>query len=165
MDRLAVGIVRTSHGVRGYLKVRSLSGETEHLLRLREVRLKKDRGEKDYAVERWQSVGDGLLLKLAGVDSPEEAKKLAGSEIWAEREAAAPLGEGEYYTADLHGCRLYLEDQQVGTVTGMTDNGLYDLLIVQTQHGERLIPFDSRCIGRVEPAENFIELLDGELLE
>ena len=165
MSRLAIGIVRTSHGVQGYVKVKSFSGETAHLLKLRSVRLVKDNKEKDYVVEDAAPFSGGVLLKFAGVDSPEEAKLLAGFEIWAEREEAAPLEEGEYYTADLHGCGLYLEGERVGTVTGMTESGFYDLLIVSTEKGERLIPFDGRCIGRVATEEEYIELLDEELLE
>ncbi len=165
MSRLAVGIVRTSHGVRGYVKVKSFSGETAHLLKLRSVRLVKGNKEKDYVVAEAAPFSDGVLLKFAGIDSPEDAKQLAGYEIWAEREDAAPLEEGEYYTADLHGCGLFLEGERVGTVTGMTESGLYDLLIVRTEKGERLVPFDGRCIGKVATEEGYIELLDEELLK
>jgi 16S rRNA processing protein RimM len=165
MERLAVGVVRTSHGVHGHVKVRSFSGETAHLMSIVQVRLRKDNREKDYTVEEWRALGDGVLLKLQGIDTPEKAKELAGYEIWAPRESAAPLQEGEYYTADLHGCDLYAAGEKVGTVTGMTDSGLYDLLIVQTDRGERLVPFDGRFIGRVDPAEGYIELLERELVE
>jgi 16S rRNA processing protein RimM len=165
MDLLAVGIVRTSHGVHGYVKVRSFSGETAHLLELQTVRLWKDRREKEYAVEDGKLFGDGVLLKLQGVDTPEAAKRLAGSEIWAAREEAAPLGEGEFYTADLHGCGVYVEGEKAGTVTGMTETGLYDVLIVSTEKGERLVPFDGRFVGAVDPEKGYIELLEKELLE
>lgn len=110
-------------------------------------------------------MGDGLLMKFRGIDTPEAAKQLAGHEIWIPREAAAPLTEGEYYTADLHGCGVYVDGEKAGTVTGMTESGLYDLLIVDTGAGERLVPFDRRFIGRVAPAEGVIELLAKELLE
>ncbi len=32
MERLAVGVVRAAHGTGGEVRVRSFSGETEHLL-------------------------------------------------------------------------------------------------------------------------------------
>ncbi|MGC9313709.1 MAG: ribosome maturation factor RimM, partial [Sediminispirochaetaceae bacterium] len=42
MERLVVGIVRTSHGIKGYVKVMSLSGEQRHFLNMKEVHLLKD---------------------------------------------------------------------------------------------------------------------------
>lgn len=165
MEKLAVAVVRTSHGVRGYVKVTSLSGETEHLLKLEELSLRKEGREKGYRVEDMRPIKDGLLLKLEGVDTPEEGKRLAGSEIWVDRDAAARLAEGEYYISDMIGCSLLFEGKSCGEIVAVGDNGVSDLLEVETRKGIRIVPFTARFIGTVDLEAGVIELLDGELLE
>src|SRR6056297_1164093 len=104
MEKLAVGIVRTSHGVQGYVKVKSFSGETDHFSNMGEVLLVKDNREKAYRIEAVKTVHEGVLIKFEGIDTPEAGKLLAGSEIWVERSLSAPLEEGEFYAADVQDC-------------------------------------------------------------
>ncbi|MFP4267910.1 MAG: ribosome maturation factor RimM, partial [Spirochaetaceae bacterium] len=89
-EALAVGVIRTSHGVRGYVKVSSLSGEVEHLLSLKTVLVRNKNREKEYRVEDTRPFKKGILLKLEGIETPEEGKALAGAELWVDREEAAP---------------------------------------------------------------------------
>ncbi len=52
MDRmLATGRVQRPHGVEGYLKVESFSGEIKHLLRLRSVVLGNETETRSFEVE------------------------------------------------------------------------------------------------------------------
>lgn len=165
MDTLAVGIIRTSHGVRGYLKVKSLSGETAHFFHMKKVNVRTDKKEKEYGVEDVKPYKDGVLLKLEGVDTPEKGKSLAGAEIWVEREAAAPCAEDEFYISDLHGARLIYKGKNIGRVVSVGESGLYDLLEVDTGSGTRLVPFSERYIGTVDLENGTIELLDDEIFE
>lgn len=165
MDGLAVGIIRTSHGVRGYVKVLSLSGEVEHLLALKSVLVRNKNREKEYRVEDTRPFKDGILLKLEGIDNPEEGKALAGAELWVEREEAAPLAEEEYYIADLIGCDLVYGGSKVADILSIGGNGFDDLMEVKTGKGIRIIPFTSRFVGAVDLEKRTVELRAPELLE
>jgi 16S rRNA processing protein RimM len=165
METLAVGIIRTSHGVHGYVKVMSLSGETDHLFELEQVSLRKNGREKVYRVEEVKSFKDGVLMKLEGVDTPEAGKALAGSELWVERDLAAPLTEGEYYISDMIGCSLVCGGSRCGEVVSVSETGVADLLEVKTGRGVRMIPFTSKFVGEVDLESGTIELLEPELLE
>ncbi|MFO7849436.1 MAG: ribosome maturation factor RimM [Spirochaetia bacterium] len=165
MDGFAVGIVRTSHGVRGYVKVSSLSGEVSHLLTLKSVLVRNKNREKEYRVESAKPLGQGVLLKLEGIDTPEEGKALAGSELWVDREQAAPLSDDEYYIADLIGCDLMYEGSKAGEIVSLSSNGFDDLMEVKTENGIRIVPFTSRFIGTVDLDRGTVELLNPELLE
>ncbi|MCK5197610.1 MAG: 16S rRNA processing protein RimM, partial [Spirochaetales bacterium] len=57
MDEIAIGKIRTSHGVKGFLKVLSFSGETEHFLELKEFVLKKNGKTKVLTVESIRASG------------------------------------------------------------------------------------------------------------
>ena len=50
MDDIAIGKIRTSHGVNGFVKVLSFSGQTDHFLKLKEFVLKKDCIDMQYTL-------------------------------------------------------------------------------------------------------------------
>ena len=133
MDQFVVGIIRGSYGLEGMFKIESTSGEYDHFHDMREVTLRKGETER-HAVVEFVSVKAGtLLMKCAGIDTPEDAKKLSGWKIIVPRENACPLHEGEYYISDLIGCSLIYEDTRnglaagsapvIGTVTDVLEGG------------------------------------------
>jgi 16S rRNA processing protein RimM len=104
-ERFVIGLIGAPFGVKGRVKVQSLSGEKEHILALTKALLRKDGAEQEYTVE--EAFPDPLSLKFAGIDSPEAAKTLKGAEIIASREQAAPLNADEFYVEDLIGLEVY----------------------------------------------------------
>jgi 16S rRNA processing protein RimM len=158
---LAVGRVQKSHGLKGYIKVKSLSGEIEHLLRLTNVHLGSAGTLTVFQVENVRRASGAVLLKLVGIDSPENAAEYRGQLIWVERRFASALGKEEYYIADLEGCRLFREGVPIGTVVAVPEGGGGDFLEVESTEGKRLIvPFSSHFVGRVDIAERRIELTE-----
>lgn len=166
MKSVVVGKVRTSHGVRGFLKIKSLSGETGHLLKLKELTLRYDGKDRLFAVESVKEAGpEDVLLKLEGIDTPEEGKRWSGSDVVVPAEYAAELREDEYYFSDLIGCSVMMGAEVAGTVESVIENGISELLEVRTGGGKRIIPFQKRFVGRVDVKERTIELLVPELLD
>ena len=106
IERLAAGLIRGAHGLAGFVKVSSLSGEDGHFYRLARCYLRQGGQFHPYEVEAVKGRGGELYLKLAGVSTAGEAAALSGQEIWVDRADASPLAEGEYYLADLCRCRL-----------------------------------------------------------
>ncbi len=165
MDLVAVAVVRAAHGVAGELRVRSLSGEVEHLLKLRAVVLRHKGRERAAEIVRARPAAADVLLTLAGVTTREEAQRLAGWEIWSDRAEAAPLASGEYYAADICRCGVYVAGQRRGTVTAVCDVGARQLLEVLTADGRTvLVPFVDRFVGEVDVAAGRIELRGDEVL-
>jgi 16S rRNA processing protein RimM len=166
MEDVAIGKVRTSHGVRGFLKVMSFSGETDHFFQLKEVVLRISGKNRSFLVEEIKTGGPGnLFIKLEGIDTPEEGKRWAGAELLVPKEAGAALGEDEYYYSDLIGSRLLFEGLEVGKVLSIIENGVTELLEIQTGAGTKIVPFQNPFIGKVDTAERTIELLEYGLLE
>ncbi|MFW5684900.1 MAG: ribosome maturation factor RimM, partial [Spirochaetota bacterium] len=122
-NELVIGRVRTAHGVRGELKVEPLSRETRHFRGLREVTMIRGDRRERVEIESVREAHRVVLVKLVGVDSPEEAKKWRGWEMAVPRELAAPLQEDEYYFADLVGLRVIFESSDVGVVRDLWEGG------------------------------------------
>jgi len=159
---LAVGGVVRTHGVRGHVRVRSYSGETAHIERLRAVRVGTSPAAREYQVEEVREAGGDVLMKLGGVDSPEAAAGLRGLDLWVERESACPLEADEYYVGDLCECRVYRDGRDVGTVRSVIEGGATDLIEVAGASGaDFLVPFVKECVVDIHLAQKRICLKEG----
>ena len=165
MDRIAIGKVATNYGFSGFMKVFSFSGELHHFRRLREIYLLSKGDFVSYKVEEVRASEDRIVMKLAGIDDREAAKRLAGSEIWVQRRYASRRRRGEYYIGDLCGCAVFSNRRHVGTVRSVGNYGAGDILEIERKSGEVfMVPFTERYVGKVNVRSRRI-LLREESLE
>ncbi len=162
---IATGVLRGPHGIQGNIKLRTYSGEYEYLKNLSEIELRKEGQTRLMSVEKFIDHGKEVLVKFVGVNTPEEARRYNGWELWVSRDDASPLEGGEFYVADLIGCDLFFNDLKEGTVVSSYEGAQSLLLEVEKSDGKKvLIPFMKEFIGAVDITEKRIELLMGELL-
>ena len=166
-SQFIVGIVGPPFGLKGFMKVRSLSGETAHLLALDSVTLRHQGRVKAFLVEAAEERGNALLMKFQGVNTPEEAKALQGGEIIVPRSEGAALGAGEYYVEDLRGIAIQGKDgKPLGIVLDVLEGGGGCLLEVELPGGAaRLIPFRSEFLGDIDLEARSVVLLAPWILE
>ena len=153
-------------GLEGFVKVRPFSGEIGHFSRLKTVSLKLDGKEKTWEIAEVLPRGNFLLMRFAGIDSPEAARLLNGAEIIAGREYAAPLKKGEYYVEDLKGIEVVTAEGQVlGHIADVLEGGGGQLAEVALLSGEkRLAPFRKEFFGELNLGGGKIELLEPWIL-
>jgi 16S rRNA processing protein RimM len=169
-ERFVSAVILSPFALEGFVKARSLSGETEHLLRLSSAVLRGKFGERVYKIEKSLTIGGvpaHILIKFDGIDTPEAAKTLSGSEILLSRLEAAPLAEGEYYIEDLKGLRI-LDNNGVtlGEVSGILEGGGGQLVETRLSSGaSKLIPFRNEFFGEISLEKKEITLLAAWILE
>ena len=162
-EKLATARLGSPYGVRGFQALRSYSGDTEHLFRLREVELREARSGKLRAasVAAIRRVGDRVVARIGGVTTPEQARALAGWELWVPRSAASELAHDEYYATDLCGCTVLQRGQAVGTVTNVLAAGGGDVLeVTGPEGGSFMVPFRALFVPALDVAARRIELAE-----
>lgn len=156
-DKLVIGIIQTSFGVNGEVKVKSLSGETEHFFTLKNIYLKKKGVFYQFRVEKIRVVSDTIILKLEGIDTPEQGKELSRRKIWVPRENACPLEDDEYYYGDLFQCDVIKNNQKIGKVKSVFEAGIDFMLEVECLNGKTfMLPFADEYIDDVDIKNNII---------
>lgn len=155
-----MGRIRRAHGIHGFVRFETFSGETSHFPAMRHVELRGyGRAPRGYDVETFRLGVPILLMKLAGVDDRDAAAALTGREIWVGRPYAAPLGPDEYYLADLSGCELHQNGRVVGTVHAVLEAGAGDMLEAVTAEGRTaLVPFRRQFVLAADVEAGVIEL-------
>jgi 16S rRNA processing protein RimM len=165
-ERFVVALVGPPFGLRGFVKVRSLSGEVQHLLKPRRLTVRRGDREQIWELEAVEEAASSLLMKFRGIDSPEAAKTLKGAEILLDREEAAPLRPGEYYIEDLKDLEVYAGTEAVGTITDILEGGGGNLAELRLTSGEtRLVPFRDEFFGDIDLEGRRVELLCRWILE
>lgn len=104
------------------------------------------------------------MLKLRGIDSISDAERLVGSEVRIPGSEVPPAVEGAYYTFDLKGCRVYTPaGEWLGAVSGWIETSGTELLVVEHEGGELLIPFAEAFLKSVdvEAKRIVVELPEG----
>ncbi len=165
---LATGVIRSPHGVKGYVKVHPYSDDFDHFFKLKEVTLQRGDKTRRLEVEKVQNHSDELLMKFRGIDTPEDARFISGWDILVPREQASKLGDGEVYTADLPGMKLVYDNEEVAEVVSVMDGAQALLLEVRTSRNDKmhLIPFMKGVfVDDVDVESGTMRLLRLELLD
>lgn len=150
---LRVGVISSTHGVRGEVKVFPTTDDLERFLDLKDVILVTPRKEQlPLIVEGVKFFKQFAILKFKGIDNIDDIQKYKGCDLMVSRENAAPLAENEYYIGDLIGMKVVSDDgKELGTLTDVLETGANDVYVVQQKNrNELLLPVIDECILDVD---------------
>jgi 16S rRNA processing protein RimM len=138
---VVVGRVVKPHGVRGEMRVEPETDFPDRLLGLRDAYLIRGGRPVPVSVETVRQTADAVLVKLAGITSPEEAAAWRGALLAVPREAAAVPPEGRFFVFDVIGMAVVMESgEPLGTVEEIIRTPGNDVFVVRGLRGEVLVP-------------------------
>lgn len=150
-NRLCVGIIAGSHGVRGLVRVKSFTAVPDDLAFYRPI-TDADGGRR-FDLEIVGEVRGLLLARIAGIGDRDAADRLRGTELYIERDILPPVEEeGEYYHADLIGLAAVGADGSVlGKVQAVHDFGAGSMIeIALVTGGDIVLPFTGETFPEVD---------------
>jgi 16S rRNA processing protein RimM len=162
-DLLKVGVITTTHGVRGEVKVFPTT-DPERFLDLEYVLLDAGREMKKLEIRNVKFFKNLVILKFNGIDNINDIEMYKGRDLWVPREEAQELDEDEYYIGDLIGMEVFTEEGHFGIVKDVMETGANEVYIIDSDvHGEVLVPAIKQCIENVdvENGKMQIRLLEG----
>jgi 16S rRNA processing protein RimM len=166
--RFVAGIVGAPFGLKGFVKVKPLSGEIEHLLKLKSVTLRQGEKEREFPIDESVAILPALAIRFAGFHTPEAVQVLKGAELMVERKDAAPLQASEFYIEDLKGLSVAVADgaEPLGQITGIIEGGGGDLAEIRLQNGEtKLVPFRKEFFTDIDLEKKQLILQNQWILE
>jgi 16S rRNA processing protein RimM len=159
---LIVGYILAPWGLRGEVKVEVATDFPERLAPQKLVYL----NARPLEIESCRPHKQHLVVKLATIDSVEDAEKLRGQDLTIPRSELYPLPEGQYYTFQLIGLKVVTtEGKLLGRITEIMTTGSNDVYIVEGKRSEILIPAIEDVVKSIdlEKGKMVIEAIEGLL--
>lgn len=147
-----MGRIAAAHGIRGWVKIQPFTEHVDSLLDYRKWWIGHEHGPwRDVEAGPCEVHGKTLATQLPDCPDRTAAEKLKGLLIAVPRSNLPEQDEGEYYWSDLIGLAVVNEaGVKLGTVTNLLETGANEVLSVQGDSGEILIPFVASAIKQVD---------------
>lgn len=152
-DRVCVGAIAGSFGVRGEVRLKSFCAVPQDVAAYGP--LTSEDGTQRFEVTVTGQIKNGLSARLSGVATKEQADALRGVQLYAPREALPALPDDEFYHADLIGLEVADTGGTVlGRVKAVLNHGASDLLEVHAPDlsATVLVPFTHEIVPTVDLA-------------
>ncbi len=160
-ELIHVGEISGVFGVKGWLKVFSLTEPRENILTYSPWILKKGNETKEIDIVDGQRQGKTVVVNLDGIVDRDVAAKYSGWEILIRRNQLPKSANGEYYWADLIGVKVVTDlGVDLGVVDYLIETGANDVLVIKSEEEERLIPFIEEQVIKKIDLDNKLMVVD-----
>ena len=162
---LRVGVISSTHGIRGEVKVFPTTDDVKRFKKLKNVILDTGKEHLTLEVEGVKFFKQFVILKFKGIDNINDIEKYKGKDLLVDRANAVKLRKDEYFVVDLIGLEVFTEDgEKFGTMKDVLETGANDVYIIDSlNHGEVLIPAIKQCVLDIDIEANkmVIHLMKG----
>lgn len=161
---LQVGVISSTHGIRGEVKVFPTTDDPERFLDLKRVILEAGKEQIPLEIQHVKFFKQFVIVKFRGIDNINDIEKYKGRSLLVSREDAVELEEDEYYIADLIGMDVLTDEGEKGTLQDVIQTGANEVYVVEFENlGEVLIPAIHQCVLDVDVEHMLmkVHLLEG----
>jgi 16S rRNA processing protein RimM len=164
---VAVAEVARPHGIKGELRLKVYNADSEVLLQRPELRMVFADGSVQPARFRQvRRVPSALLVRFEGVNDRNGAEALRGATIEVARELLGEADDDEYFACDLEGCRVMLDERELGRVRTLASYPTCDVLVIDRPKKKRLeVPLHGDFIASIDTDSALVVLRTIEGLE
>lgn len=166
-DTLRVGVISSTHGVRGEVKVYPTTDDVNRFKKLKTVILDTGREQMTLSIESVKFFKNMVILKFKEFNNINEIEKYKGKDLLIRRDQAVKLSPNENFITDLIGLKVVTDEgKEFGTLTDVLQTGANDVYVIESLEGkEYLFPAIPQCILDVNLESQMVtvHILDGLL--
>ena len=164
-DFFQVGVISSTHGIGGEVKVFPTTDDAARFKKLKEVILDTGKERLTLHIVQVRFFKQMVILKFREFQNINEVERFRGKSLYVSRKNAVKLQKDEYFIADIIGIRVYTDEgEDLGVLSDVIQTGANDVYTVKKE-GERelLIPAIKDCIRQVdvEAGRMTVRLLPG----
>ncbi len=157
---LRVGVITSTHGIRGEVKVFPTTDDVNRFKKLKKVFLEVGKEYKELKISSVKFFKNMVIIKFEGLNNINDVERFRQLSLYVTREDAVKCEEGEYFIADLIGLQVVTDTgETLGILKDVLQTGANDVYIVEMENKkEVLLPAIKDCILNVSLEENKMEV-------
>jgi 16S rRNA processing protein RimM len=147
-DTLVVGKIGAPYGVKGWVKIISHTHDLDGIFTYKPWLLGQPGEGKEVVVDQWRTHNKGLVAKLVGVESRDDAESVKNLEISIKASLLPPLEGDEFYWRELVGMQVVtVSGYSLGVVKELFETGANDVMLIKANindafgQKERMVPY------------------------
>ena len=164
-DLFKVGVITSTHGVKGEVKVFPTTDDAGRFKQLKEVLLDTGKERIPMEIQQVKFFKNMVILKFKGFDSINDIEIYKGKDLLVTRDHAVKLGPDENFIVDLIGLKVMTDEgEELGTLTDVIQTGANDVYEVTMENKKTLLlPAIKQCILNVDLEEGkvLVHVMDG----
>ena len=151
-DLLQVGVITTTHGVRGEVKVFPTTDDPARFKKLKNVVLDTGKELVDLEVAGVKFFKNMVIVKFKGIDNINDVEKYRKKSLYVTRENAVKLKKNEYFIADLIGLQTESDEgEDLGELSDVLQTGANDVYVLSKEGTDDiLLPAIKECVKEVD---------------
>lgn len=159
-DLLQIGVIASTHGIKGEVKVFPTTDDVNRFKKLKEVILDTGKEKLSLEVEGVKFFKKFAILKFRGIDDINDIEAYKGKSLLVTRQNAVKLGRDEYFVADLIGLKVVDEEGgSLGILKDVLETGANDVYDIELDNGgQLLLPAIKQCILQVDMRDGFMKV-------
>lgn len=166
MDKIEVGQIVNTHGIKGEVKVNPWTDNVDVFSNFDYLYAKNKDEFLKLNIEHLRFHKNCAIIKFKEIMDMNDAESYKGITLYIDKNLLGELPEGVYYIADLIGLTVKTDTEVLGNVADVFPTGSNDVYVVR-QQGKKdlLIPVIHDVILEINPSGGYIlvKLLDGLL--
>jgi len=158
---VCVGAIAGAFGVRGEARLKSFCANPASIGDYAPLLAE---GGRSFDLRITREVKGGFAARLSGIETREQAEALKGTRLYAPRNRLPPLGDEEFYHADLIGLEVVdTGGARIGRVRAIHDFGAGDVIEITGVAG-LMLPFTRTAVPTIDLASGRL-VVDPEAVE
>ena len=163
-QRFQVGVITSTHGVRGEVKVFPTTDDASRFKKLKQVILDTGKEDVELEITSVKFFKNMVILKFKDIDDMDTANKYRQKSLYVTRENAVKLAKNEYFIADLIGLKVTSDEgEDLGVLEDVLQTGANDVYVIKMKKGTMYLPALKHVVIETHPRENYI-VIDEERL-
>ena len=166
-DRLRVGVITSSHGIKGEVKVYPTTDDNDRFKTLKKCYLSNGRETLEVNCTSCKFLKNMVILKFKEYDNINDIERFKNYDILVDREDAVPLMDGEFFICDVLDADVYDQnDEHIGILDDVLETPANDVFVVKKDDGtEILIPVVPDFVFDVDTENKKVKVRTFEMVE
>ncbi len=164
---LRVGVITSTHGIRGEVKVFPTTDDVNRFKKLKQALIDTGKEKLPVNIEQVRFFKNMVIVKFKEMNNINECEAYKGKDLLVTRDNAVKLAPDENFIVDLIGLNVVTDEgEDFGTVRDILQTGANDVYVIDGKDGkEYLFPSIKECILDVnlEEGKVTVHIMDGLL--